>query len=98
MTASVLHITVDNLKNNNRLGSRSNVISPESIWNLQWVNEKCQSIVQFTRFPLANGIFPLLPGLRGKYAIMGPIFEMGGLLFSPAFQYFSLLHYWCKDG
>lgn len=49
-------------------------------------------------FPLANGIFPLLPGLREKYAIMGPTFEMGGLFFPLPLKYLSFQYHLHESG
>lgn len=57
------------------------MISPESIWNLLWVNENFTHYSSPEVFPLAGGIFPLFPDCRGKYKIIDPKLETGRLIF-----------------
>ena len=59
------------------------MISPESIWNLLWVNENFTHYSCSQVFPVAGGIFPLFLDCRGVYKIMGPKLETGrvGLFF-----------------
>lgn len=72
---------MENLNNKSKLDAGQNVISPESIWNLLWVNENFTHYSSSQVFPLAGGIFPLFPDCREKYEIMEPKLETRSLIF-----------------
>lgn len=53
------------------------MFSPESIWNLLWVNENFTHYTPSQVFLGAGGIFALFPDCRGMYKIIDSKLETG---------------------